>query len=179
MTAFANTDDVNGLVTPDIKHAVLNSRILFIDLHTSSQQGLGGSAFAQVLDQIGEEAPEVDLKLLQRSFYTIQNLIKQRHIIAGHDRSDGGLITALLEMCFAGDCGIEVSLPEGVEPIPYLFNESLGWLLEVDELLCEPLLRTFRDNQIPAVVLGVTKTDRMIQVGIGIGVESRSNKAIP
>lgn len=164
VTAFANTDDVNGLVTPDIKHAVLNSRIVFIDLHTKQNNALGGSALAQVLDQLGEEAPEVDLKLLQRSFYTIQNLMKQRHIISGHDRSDGGLITALLEMCFAGDCGIDVTLPEDVDPIPYLFNESLGWLLEVDELLCEPLLRTFRDNQIPACVLGITKTDRTIQV---------------
>ena len=64
--------------------------------------------------------------------------MRQHHIIAGHDRSDGGLITSLLEMCFAGNCGIDVTLPEHVDAIPYLFNESLGWLLEVDELLCEP-----------------------------------------
>lgn len=153
---------MNGLVTPDIKHAVLNSRIVFVDLNTN--HGLGGSALAQVLDQLGNEAPDVDLKLLQRSFYTIQNLIKQNHIIAGHDRSDGGIITSLLEMCFAGDCGVDVVLPDGVDPISYLFNESLGWLLEVDELLCEPLLRTFKDNQIPAIVLGITKTEKSIQV---------------
>lgn len=166
VTAFANTDDVNGLVTPDIKHSVLHSRIVFVDLNTNIHHALGGSALAQVLDQLGEEAPEVDLKLLQRSFYTVQNLIKQRHIIAGHDRSDGGVITALLEMCFAGDCGIDVTLPEGVEPIPYLFNESLGWLLEVDEVLCEPLRRTFADNQVPAIILGITKTERTICVSL-------------
>ena len=164
VTAFANTEDVNGLITPDIKHAVLHSRILFIDLNVNKKCVLGGTALAQVIDQIGEEASDVDLKLLQRSFYTIQNLIKQRHIISGHDRSDGGLITALLEMCFAGNCGIDITLPEGVEPISYLFNESLGWLLEVDELLCEPLLRTFRDHQIPAVVIGVTKEEQVIRV---------------
>lgn len=162
VNAVANSEDVNGLVTPDIKHAVLNSRIVFVDLNTN--HGLGGSALAQVLDQLGNEAPDVDLKLLQRSFYTIQNLIKQNHIIAGHDRSDGGIITSLLEMCFAGDCGVDVVLPDGADPVSYLFNESLGWLLEVDELLCEPLLRTFKDNQIPAIVLGITKTEKSIQV---------------
>ena len=94
--------------------------------------------------------------------------MRQHHIIAGHDRSDGGLITSLLEMCFGGNCGIDVTLPEHVDAIPYLFNESLGWLLEVDELLCEPLLRTFADNQIPAIIIGITKTEPTITVLISI-----------
>ena len=156
------------MVTPDIKHSVLRSRIVFIDLNTNTNHALGGSALAQVFDQIGDEAPDVDLKLLQRAFYTIQNFMRQHHIIAGHDRSDGGLITSLLEMCFAGNCGIDVTLPEHVDAIPYLFNESLGWLLEVDELLCEPLLRTFADNQIPAIIIGITKTEPTITVSITI-----------
>ena len=164
-TAFANSEDVSEVVTPDIKHSLLHSKLLFIDLSLpSSHYPLGASALAQVFDSIGDDAPDVDLKLLKRSFCYVMKLIKQHQILAGHDRSDGGLITTVLEMCFAGDCGVDLVVPPSVDAIGFLFNESLGWVLEVDETACEPLLRACNDHEIPAVIIGTTHEERVVRV---------------
>lgn len=163
MTAFANCEDVNDVVTPDIKHSAQGSKLLFIDLNAADFP-LGGSALAQVFSQVGEKTPEVDLELLQRAIRAVQTLIKQGHVLAGHDRSDGGLLTTVLEMAFAGNCGLDLSLPADVPAIPYLFNEGLGLVLEVDEGLCAPLMRSLADNQIPAVILGATRSEHRVTV---------------
>ena len=164
-TAFANSEEVSDLVTPDIKHSVLNSKLLFIDLNaiSSSPFALGGSALAQAFGALGDDSPAVDLALLQRAFRYVMNLIKQHQVLAGHDRSDGGLAATLLEMCFAGDCGADIRLPAGVDPVGFLFNEALGWVLEVDEAVCEPLLRACQDHRIPAAVIGTTHAERVVR----------------
>lgn len=164
VTAFANCEDVNDIVTPDIKHSAQASRLLFIDLNGNAQLPLGGSALAQVYSQLGDQAPEVDLDLLQRGVRVVHSLIKQGHVLAGHDRSDGGLLTTVLEMAFAGNCGLDLQIPEEVNAVNYLFNEGLGFVLEVDELLCMPLMRTLQDNHIPAFILGSSCTDRRVTV---------------
>lgn len=61
-----------------------------------------------MVHQIGEEAPDADMALVKAAFEVTQDLIRQRSIKAGHDISDGGIATCLLEMAFAGNCGIEV-----------------------------------------------------------------------
>jgi hypothetical protein len=72
---------------------------------------LAGSALAQVFGQVGDEPPDVeDPGLLARAFDAVQRLLAGGLVSAGHDRSDGGLATTLLEMAFAGDCGIDVDL---------------------------------------------------------------------
>lgn len=71
---------------------------------------------------------------LKNAFNATQELIKDGAIRAGHDISDGGLIVCLLEMCFAGLCGIEVYLSHRQgKSIPVLFSEEVGWVLEVLE----------------------------------------------
>ena len=60
--------------------------------------------------QVGQEVPDVDVPMLGRAFEVTQELLKARQISAGHDISDGGIITALLEMAFAGDCGLAVRI---------------------------------------------------------------------
>ena len=59
--------------------------------------------------QVGKEVPDVDIAGVGRAFEVTQSLLRQRTISAGHDISDGGIITTLLEMAFAGNCGITVS----------------------------------------------------------------------
>ena len=165
VTAFANCEDVNDIVTPDLKHSAQHSRLLFIDLNGGALS-LGGSALAQVFDQLGDQAPEVDLDLLQRAVRTVHSLIKQGHVLAGHDRSDGGLLTTVLDMAFAGNCGLELTIPAEVDSVAYLFNEGLGMVLEVDEVLCQPLMRTLSDNHIPAIILGWSQPERHVTVRI-------------
>ncbi|MBA3060049.1 MAG: phosphoribosylformylglycinamidine synthase, partial [Nitrospirae bacterium] len=109
ISAYATCPDITKVITPDIKKPG-KSRLLFIDLGNGKNR-LGGTSLAQVYNQIGDESPDVDdPKLLKRTFNSVQELISKDLILSGHDRSDGGLITTILEMAFSGNCGIEVTL---------------------------------------------------------------------
>jgi phosphoribosylformylglycinamidine synthase len=85
---------------------------------------------------------------------------------AGHDRSDGGLITTLLEMAFAGNCGIEVEL-EGDDPLAVLFSEELGLILEVDGEAVAGTLGALRDAGVPCALVGRTLAEPEIRVSVG------------
>jgi len=85
---------------------------MFIDI-AQGKNRLGGSALAQVFGQIGDESPDIESPvLLAGAFKAIQKMIGENLILAGHDRSDGGLITTLIEMALAGNCGMVIKLPE-------------------------------------------------------------------
>ncbi|MCX6743112.1 MAG: phosphoribosylformylglycinamidine synthase, partial [Candidatus Parcubacteria bacterium] len=132
VSAYATVPDINKIITPDIKRPGQSS-LWLIDLG-QGQQRLGGSALAQTLKQIGNQAPDVnDPEILKQAFYAVQEMIDEGVILAGHDRSDGGLITALLEMAFSGNCGLEIDFawPE-VSALEYYFNEELGLVVEVN-----------------------------------------------
>ena len=101
ISAYAACPDITKVITPDVKQPG-KSRLLFIDLGNNKNR-LGGTSLAHVYNQIGDESPDVDdTKLLKNSFNAVQELISENLILSGHDRSDGGLITTLLEMAFAG-----------------------------------------------------------------------------
>lgn len=129
MIACAPCTDITKVVTPDIKMPG-KSKLMLIDL-SGGKNRLGGSVLAQVHNQLGDEAPDVEAKLLKRGWLAIQQLVQRGLVLAGHDRSDGGLITCLLEMAFAGNCGWHISL----DSIPgklaeKLFAEELGIVVE-------------------------------------------------
>jgi phosphoribosylformylglycinamidine synthase len=76
------------------------------------QNRLGGSILAQVLSQTGAEPPDVDSPADLKAFWNaIQQLGRERKILAYHDRSDGGLLATVVEMAFAGHTGVEIELP--------------------------------------------------------------------
>ena len=113
ISAYATCHDITKVITPDIKQPG-KSKLLFIDLGNNRNR-LGGTSLAQVYNQIGNESPDVDdPKLLKKAFNAVQELISKDLILSGHDRSDGGLITTILEMAFSGNCGIEISLESGI-----------------------------------------------------------------
>ena len=139
ISAYVTCPDITKVITPDIKRPG-ESRLLFIDLGMGKNR-LGGSALAQCYSQVGDESPDVDDPgLLKRSFNAVQDLISEDLVLSGHDRSDGGLITTLLEMAFAGNCGIEIDIRaqgsrvkgQGAdsEAIQLLFSEELGMVIE-------------------------------------------------
>jgi phosphoribosylformylglycinamidine synthase len=132
ISAYAPCPDITKVITPDLK-APGNSLLFFLDLACGKMR-LGGSALAHAFKQIGNDPPGVESPdVLKKGFNAIQTLIDEG-ISAGHDRSDGGLITTLLEMAFSGNCGFEVDLSRickrGKE-IQLLFNEELGVVVEV------------------------------------------------
>ena len=131
MSAYAAMPDIRLKVTPDFKKPG-QSKIMFIDL-AKGKQRLGGSALAQVHEQVGDETPDVeDPQLLKQAFKAIQQLIREGLILSGHDRSDGGLICTLLEMAFAGNCGLDLDFWQNKTTnwLNFLFNEELGLVIE-------------------------------------------------
>jgi phosphoribosylformylglycinamidine synthase len=134
VSAFAPVPDVRDAVTPVLKRDV-TSRLLWVDLG-AGQRRLGGSALAQCYGQLGDEPPDVDdPERLKAFFSAVQQLVGEGRVLAYHDVSDGGLITTLLEMAFAGRCGVEIELAglgiENDECLAALFAEELGAVLQV------------------------------------------------
>ncbi|MGY8915720.1 MAG: AIR synthase-related protein, partial [Flavobacteriales bacterium] len=103
--------------------------IYYINLSQDSFK-LGGSSFAQIRNSIGNEAPTVkDAKNFKNTFNTIQGLIGEGKIIAGHDVASGGLITTLLELCFADTklgANLDLSSLNESDTIKLLFAENAG-----------------------------------------------------
>ena len=102
---YALVEDVGLRVTPDLKRSG-NTLLL---LRVGARRRLGGSALAQVLSQLGDEAPDIeDPAALKAVFQAVQDMVRSGAIVSCHDVSDGGLIVTLLEMAFAGDKGWRV-----------------------------------------------------------------------
>lgn len=130
---------------------------------------IGGTSLAQVYKQLGDESPDVEnAQAIVNAFNATQQLIQEGKILSGHDISDGGLITCLLEMCFAGISGMNVDITHKKgSPMNVLFAEEVGWVLEVDESDYSHVLETFKKFNAPVYKIG--------QSG-GLGVESKVNK---
>jgi phosphoribosylformylglycinamidine synthase len=170
VSGYATMPDITKKATPDIKNPGV-SKLVFIDL-AEGRNRMGGSALAQAFGQIGDEAPDVDSpSLLIKAFNTVQRMIGDDLILACHDRSDGGLITTLLEMVISGNCGASVQLPASAEVIPSLFSEELGLVLEylpVNEKAVESALR---ESGIPFLVLGNTEKEKRVVIRRGNRIE--------
>jgi phosphoribosylformylglycinamidine synthase len=170
ISAYVTCPDITKTVTPDLKMPG-RSNLLFIDL-SSGKNRLGGSALAQVFGQTGNESPDIeDAELLKRGFNAVQKLISKRLILAGHDRSDGGIITTLLEMSFSGNCGIDINLPsESVhssDPIATLFSEEAGLVVEYLPTCEAAIFRVLSSAEVPFFMIGKTGQEKRIKVDLG------------
>ncbi len=147
VTAFSAVNDIRKTLTPllDTQH---DTQLLFIDL-AKGQQRLGGSALAQVFNHIGDVPPNVEEpELLVKFFSALQELRHQELLLAYHDRSDGGLITTLLEMAFASHCGLDIDISHLGESLPVLFNEELGVVVQVRMNDVDKVKSIFDKNQL-------------------------------
>ena len=92
--------------------------------------------------------------------------MEARLISAGHDRSDGGLITTILEMAFAGNCGVDVELPQPCarDPLAFLFSEEIGLVVEVSPANEAGVLDTFRRAEVPCVAIGRTTKEKAARI---------------
>lgn len=113
ISTYVPCTDITKVVTPDLKNGKnLSSVLLHIPMYGLSRKTrLGGSALAQCLKQIGDNPPDMDdAEYFSTAFNCIQKWVEDSEILAGHDISDGGIIVTVLEMAFAGNCGIDVDL---------------------------------------------------------------------
>ncbi|HQS37815.1 MAG: phosphoribosylformylglycinamidine synthase [Methylophilales bacterium 39-45-7] len=161
VTAFAATPDARKTLTPQLQTGVA-SKLILIDLGAGKNR-MGGSSLAQVYGEVGDTAPDVDdAQQLKHFFNTIQQLNKAGKILAYHDRSDGGLFTTLVEMAFAGHCGInaDVSALSG-DLVSALYNEELGAVIQVAAADAQVIAAQF--NGLAHVVGDVTDAN-LIQI---------------
>jgi phosphoribosylformylglycinamidine synthase len=145
ITAAGEIKDIRKIVEPVIHNDPYTS-LLYIDMSRDKFK-LGGSCFAQIIRRLGNETPTVkDPSYFEEVFNTIQDLIQKGKIISGHDISAGGMITTLLEMCFANiSGGISANLDalEEDDIIKILFSQNPGIIIqikdenEVSEILLE------------------------------------------
>ncbi len=168
ISAYVTCPDITRTVTPDLKLPG-RGKLIYVDLG-GGRRRLGGSALAQVYGQVGAEPPDVDdAALLRRTFNAVQELIAAGKIAAGHDRSDGGLVTTLLEMAFAGNCGLDVSFEadEADDSIAFLFAEELGLVLEVAPVDEATVLKSLRAVGAPCTTIGVTGAGPAVRIRLG------------
>ena len=141
ISAAGNCNDITKIVEPVFQKNA--GDIYYINISQDNFK-LGGSSFAQVLNKIGNEAPLVqDAAYVKSIFNTIQRLIKDEQIVAGHDVASGGLITTLLELCFADvNIGAELNLSEIAEndSIKLLFAENSGIVIQSKDASIENIL---------------------------------------
>ncbi|KAI5467810.1 CobB/CobQ-like glutamine amidotransferase domain-containing protein [Mariannaea sp. PMI_226] len=137
ISAFSLVEDVRSTWTPQLRcvEEVGNSILVYVDL-AQGFKAMGGSALAQCLGQIGNEAPDVrDPEIIRDFFDALWQLHQENIVLAYHDRSDGGLLTTVAEMMFAGRCGAEISLDNVAESddkvLETLFNEELGAVFQI------------------------------------------------
>ncbi|KAL3527883.1 hypothetical protein ACH5RR_012539 [Cinchona calisaya] len=166
ISTYVTCPDITKTVTPDLKLRD-DGILIHIDL-AKGKRRLGGSALAQVFDQVGDECPDLDdVPYLKRVFNEVQELLAEELISAGHDISDGGLIVSALEMAFAGNCGISLDLTssEG-SPFKTLFAEELGLLLEVSKKQLDLVMAKLLDVSISAEIIGSVTVSPMVEVKI-------------
>jgi phosphoribosylformylglycinamidine synthase len=141
ITAFAPVVDVTKTWTPQLQTGTSGPTLLVLFDLGRGHKRLGGSALVQVFQQLGTETPDVVDAAQLKSFYTACQNVKKEHpglVLAYHDRSDGGLFTSVVEMCFAGRVGAALVLDpltsaKDDEIIPALFNEELGAVIQIAE----------------------------------------------
>jgi phosphoribosylformylglycinamidine synthase len=131
VTAFAPCIDARKTLTP-LLVADTDTVILLFDLGAGKNR-LGGSALAQVYNQISNVTPDLeDANKLKAFFDLIQRFNREGKLLAYHDRSDGGILAALCEMSFTSHIGLDIRLDESKgDDIGALFNEELGALVQV------------------------------------------------
>ncbi len=166
VSAGAEVDDVRQVVSPVMVNSK-NTSLYHIDF-SFDQLRLGGSAFAQSLNKVGDDVPTVtDPDYFRDAFNAIQQLIRKGVILAGHDISAGGLITTLLEMCFANvEGGMELNLDKIAETdlVKILFAENPGVVIQVSNKDTQRFKDMMEDAGVGYVKLGHPCDERHILV---------------
>ena len=159
ISAVGNCNDITQVVEPVLKKN--GGNIYYINLSQDDFK-LGGSSFAQTLNKIGNEAPTIkNADFFKKTFTVFQSLIKQGKVEAGHDIGSGGLITTLLEMCFADNhlgADIDFSALKKNDTVKLLFSENIGIVFQAQSDVED----TFNQNGIELFNIGkVTQSNTL------------------
>jgi phosphoribosylformylglycinamidine synthase len=168
ISAGGNCVDIKKVVEPVLRlqnDGMTVGSIYYINLSQDNFK-LGGSSFAQTLSAIGNDAPTIkDAAFFKSAFNTIQELILEDNILAGHDIGSGGLITTLLEMCFADtNLGAIINFSDYEEKdlVKILFAENIGIVLQAkDDTIFESKLNA---NTVEFFKLGIATATGILEI---------------
>ena len=140
VTAYGVAADIYDTWTPALRRREDDggeeSILLYVDL-SGGKKRVGGSALVQTFSQLGDDVPDIsDPQLLKDFLYAVEELHEEGFVLAYHDRSDGGLLATIAEMCFAGRCPVQVWLDglcdrTAADLTATLFNEELGAVFQI------------------------------------------------
>jgi len=163
ISAVAEVSDINKTISPALINKV-GSSLYYVDF-SQGDFHLGGSSLGQVLNKIGDNVPSIlDADYFKNTFNTVQQLINDGLVLAGHDISAGGLITTMLEMCFpTPGVGLSVNLSSlSDDLVKVLFSEKPAILIQADN---DPEIETMlRDNKIDFTKIGTVTSERNIDL---------------
>ncbi|MDT8398203.1 MAG: phosphoribosylformylglycinamidine synthase [Pseudomonadales bacterium] len=172
ISAFAPVQDVRLTLTPQLRIDQGPSTLLLIDLGLGSNR-LGGSALAQVYQQLGDETPDLHSAHDLKTFFAfIQQGLERGLLLAYHDRSDGGLLVTLLEMAFAGHCGLDIHLDavsnaQGL--MDTLFSEELGAVIQVRNAQLAELMTLAEEMGIADICCELGEANASEHIGFSFG----------
>lgn len=188
ISTYAPCPDVRCKITPDLKARGLEESCHLLWINIEQRFRLGGSALAQAYSQVGDDTPDIQKpEVLKKAFNVTQSLIAEGKLLSGHDISDGGLIVCLLEMAFAGVCGIKVDLQSAINkigteyfatnnlraefaPIVALFAEEAGWVLEVLSDNLYDVKTAFDSAGVPCLYIGESRIEQHVKITNGVSV---------
>ena len=166
VSAGGEVSDIKKIVSPVMQNN-LKSRFYHIDFSFDTLK-LGGSAFAQSLNKVGSDVPTVqNPEYFRDAFLAVQELVSKGLLLAGHDISAGGLITTLLEMCFANtEGGMEINLDKLQEHdiVKTLFAENPGVVIQVSDKNAPAVKKILDDAGVGYIKLGVPTEERHILI---------------
>ncbi len=164
ISAAAQVTDVKKIISPVL---IINDKypLFYIDF-SKDKLNLGGSSFSQIINKIGVSSPTIkEPKYFIKTFNAVQNLINKDKILAGHDISAGGIITALLEMCFTdNNIGLDIDLSEinGKDIIKILFSENPGIIFQAKDI--KYVKNYLNKNNIKFYIIGSPVQKRVLKI---------------
>jgi phosphoribosylformylglycinamidine synthase len=156
VSAFATIDDVRPVVTPQLQGG--DTTLVLIDLGNGKNR-MGGSMLSQVINQFGDEVPDLDDPARLKALVTAVNQLRsQGRLLAYHDRSDGGLWAAVCEMAFAGHMGVSLNVDmlvtegDGISDSRAEHGDSKNWAGQVSARRSELTLKALFNEELGAVI---------------------------
>jgi len=163
VTAFTTLDDVRASLTPQLNAQETDTSLLLIDL-SRGQMRMGASILAQILEQEGGETPDLDnAQDLIALVNAVNTLRQQGHILAYHDRSDGGLLATVAEMAFAGHVGVTLNIDmlvtegDGISDSRMETGDAKNWAQQISGRREELTLRALFNEELGVVLQVPTK----------------------
>ena len=163
ITGYAEMPDHHERVTVDLKQP--GNKLLYLNLSNDNFR-IGGSAYAQTRNLLGNhfQIPRFQDRVgFVLAFKEVQRLIKEGFIISGHDVSDGGLITTICEMCFAGNLGCNINVRSHVSLYEFMFSEELGLVIEIQPEYEKYIFDQF-SNILPIYYIGTVTNKNNIHI---------------